>query len=208
MKEAKPHLKKLSTPETQPAPVISLSPTSQTKNHNQTHDSITGVNPKRTHGFGLWGNERVVVGIRVDKELYLRFKSVSKRVFGSVCNPIESFMAAVVGLAENGVNPSNTVRIGRVVIERNLRERRKQVRGDLVGLRGVEVVEEPKGEGEVVVSKPKAEGVVVSKPKRRLDYSGWSVEELKRELVRLREVGDSVSAQFVVWELRKRGVKA
>jgi len=194
MKEAKPHLKKLSTPETQPAPVISLSPTSQTKNHNQTHDSITGVNPKRTHGFGLWGNERVVVGIRVDKELYLRFKSVSKRVFGSVCNPIESFMAAVVGLAENGVNPSNTVRIGRVVIERNLRERRKQVRGDLVGLRGVE--------------EPKAEGVVVSKPKRRLDYSGWSVEELKRELVRLREVGDSVSAQFVVWELRKRGVKA
>jgi hypothetical protein len=84
----------------------------------------------------------VVVGVRVDKELYLRFKSVSKRIFGSVCNPIESFMAAVVGLAENGVNPSNTVRIGKIVIERNLRERRKQGVGDLVGLRGVEVVGE------------------------------------------------------------------
>jgi hypothetical protein len=196
MKNTKPHLKKLSS---QTTPVISLSPTPETKTNTQTHDSITGVNPKRTHGFGLWGNERVVVGVRVDKELYLRFKSVSKRVFGSVCNPIESFMAAVVGLAESGVNPSNTVRIGKIVIERNLRERRKQGVGDLVGLRGIEELE-----GEVVVSKPKV-GVA---SKRRLDYSGWSVEDLRRELVRLRELGDSTGVQFVVGELRKRGVKA
>jgi hypothetical protein len=205
MKNTNPHLKKLSsqtTPETQP--LVSLSST-ENQNHNQTQDSITGVNPKRSHGFGLWGNERVVIGVRVDKELYLRFKSVSKRVFGSVCNPIESFMAAVVGLAENGVNPSNTIRIGKIVIERNLRERRKQVRGDLVGLRGV--VDGGGVKADVEISKAD-----VVKPRVRVsrvsrDYSGWSVEDLKRELARLREMGDSTGVQFVVWELRKRGVK-
>ena len=66
----------------------------------------------------------------------------------------------------------------------------------------VEAVEEPKAEG-VVVSKPKVE---VEGKRRLVDYSGWDTEDLRRELVRLREVGDSVSAQFVAFELKKRGV--
>jgi len=88
-------------------------------------DSITGVNPTRSHGVGLWGNKRVVIGIRVDEGLYNAFKPVAKRVFGSVCSPFETFMATVLASNELGVNFGNTVEIGTVIIERNLRERRK-----------------------------------------------------------------------------------
>ena len=91
----------------------------------QKVDSITKVNPKHTHGIGIWGNPRVVMGVRVDSELKKRFSAVSKRVFGSTCNPIESFMATVISCAESGVNFGNTVNIERIVIERNLRERRR-----------------------------------------------------------------------------------
>ena len=95
--------------------------------------SITGVNPVRSHGFGIWGNPRVVFGVRVDSELKKRFVSAAKRVFGSTCSPVESFMAAIVGCVEQaeklGVNPSKTVsiEIGEIKIERNLRERRRLV---------------------------------------------------------------------------------
>jgi hypothetical protein len=92
-------------------------------------DSLTRVNPSHKHGLGLWGNPRVVMGIRVDKGLKKAFTNVAKAKFGSTCNPIESFMAGVVGSyyrdLEAGVNPSNTVNIGEIRIERNLRERRK-----------------------------------------------------------------------------------
>jgi len=64
-----------------------------------------------------------VLGVRVDKELKKQFIRVSKAKFGSCCNPIESFMAAVVGCSNVGVSPSIT--IGDIRIERNLRERRK-----------------------------------------------------------------------------------
>lgn len=92
-------------------------------------DCMTGVNPKHTHGLGIWGNERVVMSIRVDKGLKKEFKPASKALFGSTCNPIESWMAGIVGIFKNqkmsGVNPSTTVSIGEIKIERNLRERRK-----------------------------------------------------------------------------------
>jgi len=96
-------------------------------------DSITGVNPTRTHGLGIWGNPRVVFGVRVDSELKKSFISVSKRVFGSTCVAVESYMATIVGCIEEAeklrVNPSKTVNIeiGEIKIERNLRERRKLV---------------------------------------------------------------------------------
>jgi len=94
-------------------------------------DSITGVNPARSHGLGIWGNPRVVFGVRVDSELKKRFVSVSRRVFGSTCVAVESYMATIVGCVEQaeklGVNPSKTVsiQIGEIRIERNLRERRR-----------------------------------------------------------------------------------
>jgi hypothetical protein len=99
----------------------------RSKNHQLRIDSMTGVYPKHTHGLGVWGNPRVVFSVRVDKGLKKRFTDVSRRVFGSTCNPIESFMATVVGSASDdlrsGVYPSIT--IGEIKIERNLRERRK-----------------------------------------------------------------------------------
>ena len=93
------------------------------KNQQTTLDgSRTNVN------FGLWGGARKVVGIRCDITLYNAFKPVARRVFGSVCRPIESFMASVVGLDREGdVNFGNTFEVGKIVIERNLRSRRKLV---------------------------------------------------------------------------------
>jgi len=94
-------------------------------------DSITEVNRKCTHGLGVWGNPRVVFGVRVDSELKKRFVSVARRVFGSTCVAVESYMATIVGCVELadklGVNPSKTVDIdiGEIKIERNLRERRR-----------------------------------------------------------------------------------
>ena len=103
--------------------------------HKQTNlCSITGVNPPRTHGFGVWGGERVVVGVRIDNNLYEAFKPVAKAVFGSVCRPLEAFMATVVSSYQTknldngfGVNPSLTIDIGKLVIERNVRSRRRMV---------------------------------------------------------------------------------
>ena len=103
--------------------------TKQPKNKQLRLDSMSRVNPRRTHGFGVWGNPRVVMSIRVDKGLKKAFKEVAKAKFGSTCNPIESFMAGVVGAyysdIEAGVNPCSTINIGEIKIERNLRERRK-----------------------------------------------------------------------------------
>ena len=109
---------------------------SRKRENNKRHapreaDSITGVNPVRSHGLGIWGNPRAVFGVRVDSELKKRFVSVSRRVFGSTCVAVESYMATIVGCVEQaeklGVNPSKTVsiQIGEIKIERNLRERRR-----------------------------------------------------------------------------------
>jgi len=94
----------------------------------QTHDSITKVNPFRKHGVGIWKGNRKVVGIRIDEDLYLAFKPVAKRVFGSVCRPVEAFMASVIAMAKTGVNFGNTITIeGGLHVERNLRPRRRLV---------------------------------------------------------------------------------
>lgn len=90
-------------------------------------DSITGVNPSRSHGVGVWGNRRVVVGIRVDEGLYSAFKPVAQSVFGSTCRAIEAFMATIVACSSEGVNFGKTIEIGKLVIERNLRARRRLV---------------------------------------------------------------------------------
>jgi len=100
-----------------------------------TNDSATEVNPPRNHGVGLWQGRRKVVGIRVDEKLYSAFKPVAQRVFGSVCRPIEAFMASVIAIAESGVNFGETVRIENLHIERNLRSRRK-LAIDICGFRG------------------------------------------------------------------------
>jgi len=97
----------------------------------QTLSSITGVHPKRTHGFGLWNNERKPHTIRIDDKLFKTFKPVAIANYGSVCRPIEAFMASVISThptaEELRVHPSNTIEIGKLVIERNVRARRALV---------------------------------------------------------------------------------
>jgi len=88
----------------------------------------TGVNPVRTHGLGVWGNERVVMSVRVDKKLKTAATRVLKAVYGSTCAGIETYLAGLVATYEqegiSGVYPSHTG-IGTIIIQRNLRERRK-----------------------------------------------------------------------------------
>jgi len=98
-------------------------------------DSATEVNPCRSHGVGVWNNRRVVIGVRVDEELYSAFKPVAKRYFGSVCRAIEAYMASVLAVANEGVNFGETVRIENLHVERNLRPRRK-LDADACGFRG------------------------------------------------------------------------
>lgn len=96
------------------------------------------VNPEpRSHGVGVWGNPRVVMGVRVDGELRKAFKRAAVDLFGSVCRPVEGFMVSVVeahkGSGEgSGLTPGLTVgnrpevkvEIGTLQIQRNLRSRR------------------------------------------------------------------------------------
>lgn len=104
-----------------------------TKKHRnkqtQFNSSITGVNPIRTHGFGVYRGKRKVWSVRVDEKLLKQAKPVLKAKFGSECRGVEAWLAALVATTQAeqlaGVYPSNTVEIGKLVVERNLRPRRK-----------------------------------------------------------------------------------
>jgi hypothetical protein len=98
----------------------------------QNSDSITNVNipdvnvnhvnmPRKI----IYESRRSIASIRVDNSLYLDFKPIAKRRYGSVCKAFEAFMATVVALDKiPNVNISNTIVLNQK-IERNLtRERR------------------------------------------------------------------------------------
>jgi hypothetical protein len=154
---------------------------------------MTGVNPVHTHGLGIWGNLRVVMGVRVDKLLKKRFTEVAKAKFGSTCCPIESFMAGVVGAynsdLESGVNPSNTVEIGQIIIQRNIRERRKLV------------VEKEETEQVTEVKR------VISKPQEKTtDWHGLSIEDLQKRYDRAVACDDVTSKILCLAEMKHRGI--
>jgi len=96
-------------------------------------ETVLSSKKNRRHGVGIWGNRRVVLSFECDEGLKKQFLSFSKRVFGSVCLPMESLMAGILSTVVEsekfGVYPSSTVplkfEVGRIVIERNLRPRRK-----------------------------------------------------------------------------------
>jgi len=101
-------------------------------------DSITAVNQEEGHGVGIWGNPRVPMTIRIDKGIKEASKPVLQAIFGSVCLPTETFYASIISAVEAGnlylkdvVNHGNTVGkevkidIRKIVIERNLRPRRR-----------------------------------------------------------------------------------
>ena len=68
------------------------------------------------------------MGVRVDEGLAERFKQLAKQVYGSVCRAVEVYMVNFIEACERGVNfcyTNKPVKIEKVVIERNLRPRRK-----------------------------------------------------------------------------------
>lgn len=97
----------------------------------QFNDSNTGVYPRRTHGLGNYGGDRVVWSVRVDSKLLEEAKPVLKQYFGSTCRAVELWLSALISTEKcsklSGVYPRNTVEIGKLVIERNIRSRRKMV---------------------------------------------------------------------------------
>jgi len=92
---------------------------------------MTGVYPNRTHGLGVYKGNRVVWSVRVDENLLAQAKPLLKAKFGSTCRGIEVWLAGLIATQKGsqllGVYPSNTIEIGKLVIERNIRSRRKLV---------------------------------------------------------------------------------
>lgn len=82
---------------------------------------------KVSYSKTLYSGHRKVVGIRIDENLYKTFKPIAKRVFGSVCRPIETFMASIIAISQTEVNFGNTINVHEIKIERNLRARRRLV---------------------------------------------------------------------------------
>lgn len=108
-----------------------MKPQQNQSKQTQFNSSMTGVNPRRTHGFGVYKGRRVVWSVRVDETLLKQAKPLLRGKFGSDCRGVELWLAGLVatqkGSELTGVSPSNTVEIGTLVIERNIRTRRKIV---------------------------------------------------------------------------------
>lgn len=97
-------------------------------NKNNKHDSTTKVNFSDVAANRYFSNRREVCAFRCDKGLWEHAKPILKRVYGSICRGIEVYLANFIEATERGVYFSNTekpINIGRIVIERNLRPRRK-----------------------------------------------------------------------------------
>ena len=146
---------------------------SKTKAPKQTqfNPCNTGVNPIRTHGMEIWGNPREVMSIRVDSKLKPEATKALKAIFGSTCRGVESYLASIVAMYHNreidGVYPSNTLSICKIVIERNLRSRRKL----LVPVEEITETTEIKK-----VKRTKRKLLVNDLP----DYSNYSLKKLER----------------------------
>lgn len=107
---------------------------SEQKQMQHSHNYVTKVHFSEKGAYKYVTGTRQPISIRIDTGLYSRFKPLAKRVFGSVCRAVEIHMVTIIEAVENGVHFSNTVtpiNIGKIVIERNLRPRRKlEVEGE------------------------------------------------------------------------------
>jgi len=90
-----------------------------------------GVHPRRTHGIGVWGNDRVTWSFRVDREVKKRAKPIIEALFGSICCAVESYLVSLIATYESkdlvGVHPANTpkVVIENFILNRSLKTKRK-----------------------------------------------------------------------------------
>jgi hypothetical protein len=90
-------------------------------------DSKTKVHFSENAAYKYLSGKREPISIRIDTGLYSRFKPLSKRVYSSTCKAVEVYVISLIEAVENGVHSSDTARsiqIVKIVIERNLRERR------------------------------------------------------------------------------------
>lgn len=91
-------------------------------------DSKTKVHSSKKGANKYITGVREPISIRIDKGLYKRFKQLAKRVYGSVCKPVEIHMISFIETVENGVHISNTdkpINVEQHIrIERLNRERR------------------------------------------------------------------------------------
>jgi hypothetical protein len=115
---------------------------SQTQNNKP--DSTTKVHFSGEGVPDYVSGVRKSTGVRIDTGVYTRFKPLSKRLFGSTCKAVETFMIGVVEVAEKGVHFSNTeqrINMEKIVIERNLSKERRNFRvvSDDVKLQSVDV---------------------------------------------------------------------
>ena len=104
----------------------------ETKHENKenifsSRDSKTKVHFSESAAYKYISGKRDPISIRIDKGLYSAFKPLSKRVCGSTCKAVEVYMISFIEAVEKGVHFSDTakpIQIEKIVIERNLRERR------------------------------------------------------------------------------------
>ena len=98
------------------------------KQQNSKHDSNTKVYFSDYQAVRYFANRRQVCSFRADSGVWKRYKQLARRVYGSICRGIEIYMVNFIEACERGVYFSNTekpIKIEKVVIERNLRPRRK-----------------------------------------------------------------------------------
>ena len=90
-------------------------------------DGITKVHFPKGCAPDYVSGVREPIAVRIDTGVYKRFKPISKRLYGSTCRAVETYMISLIEVAEKGVHISNTdkpISIEKIVIERNLRPRR------------------------------------------------------------------------------------
>lgn len=78
----------------------------------------------KTEVYTVFSGRRVVFSFRCSEELKKAFIPVAKQYFGSVCRPFEAMMATILTAVNENVNFGHTVKIEKLVVERNLRPRR------------------------------------------------------------------------------------
>jgi hypothetical protein len=104
----------------------------ETKTSAQEADSSTKVHFSKSSAYKYMSGRRKPISIRIDTGLYSAFKPLSKRIYGSTCKAVETYMITLIETVENGVHFSNTsetrIIIEKLVIERNLAKERRNLK--------------------------------------------------------------------------------
>ena len=105
--------------------------TTNSQTQTQHPDSITNVHFSGKGVPAYVSGRREPIAIRIDTGVYKTFKPLSKRLYGSTCKAVETFMIGLIEVAKTGVHFSNTekaINIEKIVIERNLGRERRHLR--------------------------------------------------------------------------------